>query len=256
MAPSALRPLSIGEILDGAFTLYRRHFTAFMVPGLLIFGSLAVIGLIFGQAFSTLADLLTYWIYLGALIWMSSEVVQGREPEVGASMWKGVRKAFPIFTVFMFTKIAMFIGFVFLIVPGIILWLMWFAWAPIVVIEDRWDFFARSRSLARDAWGKIAVTQIVYGLIAAAPGLALVASSWIADPGQFENPPPDLASSFEQPLWVFLSGLLARLLTEPFAALAWVLLYFDMRVRKDGLDVAQAMEAAEDDEAWGASAGS
>jgi hypothetical protein len=28
MLPAQLRPLSFGEVLDGAFTLYRRHFVS------------------------------------------------------------------------------------------------------------------------------------------------------------------------------------------------------------------------------------
>ncbi len=250
MASSALRPLSIGEILDGAFSLFRRHFTRFMLLGLLVFGAQAVVGLVFGQEFSFLMEFFTYWIYLGALVWMSSEVVQGREATLGASLRKGLRKAFPLFTVFVFTRFAFAFGFVLLVVPAVILWILWFAWAPILVIEDQWDFFGRSRALARDAWAKIAVTLFICMLITYAPGLALAAGSWITNFEQFSREPQSLAEAFRQPLWLFLSGLLVRVLTEPFYALAWVLLYFDMRVRKDGLDVAVAMEAAEDDETW------
>jgi hypothetical protein len=53
MAYTQLRPLGFGEILDGAFTLYRRHFVAFFLTSLIPF---APVVLIYTQWMSTLME--------------------------------------------------------------------------------------------------------------------------------------------------------------------------------------------------------
>ena len=115
MALPTLRPLSFGEILDGAFTLYRRNFVTFAVTALIPTAAITIAFLVlgggfvaamtsgdpsamFGAAFGGLmliglvatAAVLVMW---GALTHEASESYTGQPISVGDGMRAGARSA-------------------------------------------------------------------------------------------------------------------------------------------------------------------
>ncbi len=249
MSSTFLRPLSIGEILDGAFSLYRSRFTTLVGAMLLLFapalvlgvaadvvsgeGALAAILWLATSLFQGLAGLASF----GACIWIASETVLGRSVSMGDALRKGIQKMVPVFLGSVILVICLILGFCLLIVPGILVWVMWFAMAPILVLEDRWDFFGRSRDLARGSWLKIFVVMVLYSIIASLP-LVLVEGGGMLALGL-----ADYQANVVRPAWMTISSLLGSALLTPFSHCALTLLYYDQRVRKEGLDVELAARA-------------
>ncbi|HEU0301266.1 MAG TPA: hypothetical protein VFR37_17510 [Longimicrobium sp.] len=108
-----LRPLSFGEILDGAFTLYRRNFASFAATalasaaGLLVLVALLGIGAVFlvpllmgSTVLMVLAALLGLiaimamgMLMWGALAWRAAQAYTGRPTTLGESLLTGGRSA-------------------------------------------------------------------------------------------------------------------------------------------------------------------
>lgn len=118
MALPALRPLSFGEILDGAFTLYRRNFVMFAVTALLPTAAIMIAFLVLGggyvaamtsgdpsamlgAAFGGLmlvgviatAAVLVMW---GGLTHEAAQAYTGQPTSVGDGMRAGARSALPL----------------------------------------------------------------------------------------------------------------------------------------------------------------
>jgi hypothetical protein len=106
-----LRPLSFGEILDGAFTLYRRNFlrffgtalafgTAFVVIAVIVGVSGAAVIMAFGGVVAVLGGLLTaaaiagaamaLW---GALTWQAGRAYAGKKTSIGDALDASVEAA-------------------------------------------------------------------------------------------------------------------------------------------------------------------
>src|SRR5262245_9076318 len=176
MAPSALRPLSLGEILDGAFALYRRHF-------LTLFGTQAAIlapaiaASFAGDAAALLVPMLLSIPAVAAAVWQTSELILGRSIELRAAMKVGIRKFLPLLGALIILGfllgvctlplvLLLQLGFImtFLVVlplalvPLIAFWIMFFALVQVITIEGNFKTcLQRSRKLAKRSWRKIAL---------------------------------------------------------------------------------------------------
>lgn len=253
MSSTFLRPLSIGEILDGAFAIYRLKFTTFFTAVLVLYVPAlicAVLASALGEQGGGAPFYLGFVILQGlatlpagiASVWIASETVLGRSVDVGDAAKKALLKFFPVLLVSMLVGILVGLGTCLLIVPGILIWIMLFAFLPILVIEDRWDFFGRSQHLARGAWLKIFVVTIIYTIIAAMPAVILQVGGvfWAQAAQQSQQD-----ALVIMPIWITVGGVLVSALTGPYSSAALTLLYYDQRVRKDGLDVELAAAAVD-----------
>lgn len=109
--------------------------------------------------------------------------------------------------------IAIFIGFVLIIVPGLILLTIWAVIAPSIVIEDKGVFeaFGRSRELVRGhGWQVFGAIVIAFLIVFAVGIVAGVIGSSISDAGRI------------------ILGTIANVLTAPVAALVSSILFFDL----------------------------
>jgi hypothetical protein len=115
MFTSPFRPLTFGEILDGAFTLYRRHFLTFFITALIPYvpvgivsgwfsGSAAAMGaaeepgLEFVGFFLLMmvVTFLAFVVMFGALTRQSSQAYTGGEVSLGDGFRQGLRSFFRI----------------------------------------------------------------------------------------------------------------------------------------------------------------
>ncbi|HEX8691930.1 MAG TPA: hypothetical protein VF746_05905 [Longimicrobium sp.] len=115
MFTSPFRPLTFGEILDGAFTLYRRHFLTFFITALIPYvpvgivsgwfsGSAARMGPtetpsleMFGLLLLMLVvSFLAFVAMFGALTRQSSQAYTGQEVSLGDGYRQGLRSFFKI----------------------------------------------------------------------------------------------------------------------------------------------------------------
>jgi hypothetical protein len=110
-----------------------------------------------------------------------------------------------------------------------------------MVVEDRYyrDAIRRSRELAAGQWGRIVVVSLLTGLLTLG---ASVVTGVVAGLVEFTySSPTGPGGGGEAPLAVLLlEGLLnagIQTVIAPLTTVLGVLLYFDVRVRKEGFDI-------------------
>jgi hypothetical protein len=246
-APVA-KPMDLGAILDGAFSLYRRHFAVLVGAVGILTVPLALLAIPFGPyalVLTGLAGLVTPAV--GALV--VGDVAVGREPTI-AGVWSRLgRLVVPLVLTGILTWIVVGIGFILLVIPGVLFY-VWFALsAQAIAIEDRRyaGAMGRSRELVSGSWWRVFgillviaivtgfASQIVAQFISALLGVVGVG-------GGFDLLHPS-ESGGASSLPAVLSSTVASLLVGPISALAAALLYFDLRLRREGTDIAAAVEA-------------
>jgi hypothetical protein len=246
--PPSLQPRSVGEILETAFRLYGRHWAVLMqvvaivvVPLTLLQYAVgdAVNGTvtttsngevvlhegagqaIFGGLLVAVLGLLILQILYGAVAWAVATVLVGRQPDVGESYRFGYRRMWSILLVGVLFALAVFGGFLLIVVPGVIFAVRFSVAVPALVVEGRRGTEALSRS-----WNLVkGYSWPVFGAFLVAFLLTSIVNSVLT------------ATSGN---W-FVDGLLASIgsiITTPFVGLVIGLIYFDLRVRKEMLDVA------------------
>jgi hypothetical protein len=144
-----------------------------------VFGSAGMIGI---GLFSILVTVLLAVIAQGVLVRVTVTFSEGRKASLGESVMAGLRVALPLFLLGVLTAIALAFGFMLLLVPGVILYMMWSVAAP-ALVEERLgpiEAFGRSRYLTRGARWKIfgltLVVLVVYWVVSGVVGALTIAS--------------------------------------------------------------------------------
>lgn len=279
MAFSQLRPLSFGEILDGSFTLYRRHFASMFltaliphIPYIAWMGlySVTMLGAagaataddptaLFGSLMGVLALLpivgISSVIGWGAVTFQVSRAYTGNPVGTGEALRRGAQRALPLIGGAIVWSLMLGVGWMLCFVPAVLVMIMTFAWVPAVVLERRGpvDGIQRSIDLAKDAWGEIFLMMLVVWLITFLPGMA-VSMFAFAGMGGVAASGGGTGSIFGiQVITQVLSGLV-NALTIPFSIGCTVLLYYDRRVRTEALDVQMMAESLNADGSYAAGA--
>jgi hypothetical protein len=108
MSTNLLRPLAFSEILDGAFTLYRRHFVTFFATALVCFVPLSVISFLLGGGEAVTGGagigILVLFVAMvvalvggwAALTWQAAQGINGQPLSVGDGFRHGLRAFLPL----------------------------------------------------------------------------------------------------------------------------------------------------------------
>lgn len=142
MSMPNIRPLGFGEILDGAFTLYRRNLVTFLVTAILPMAVMGAVLAMFGMSvfgaiasgdptwFMSVMGGLLLMVVLGGVVYVvmwaaltreASQAYLGQPTSVGDGMQAGFRKLLPIIGAGIVSVIGMFVVFFALsIVVGIL----------------------------------------------------------------------------------------------------------------------------------------
>ncbi|HEY5977075.1 MAG TPA: hypothetical protein VIT85_04400 [Solirubrobacterales bacterium] len=145
------------------------------------------------------------------------EVAEGREPRLVPIARHGLRVLPVVAAATIVSWLGIGLGFLLLIIPGVLLWLRWYVVAQAAAIENEgWlPALRSSHRLTADNYGHIFVFGIYVGLITIVPTLLVGLA--------FGDQTTTVVS--------FLVGVLLQVVTWSFAALAAGLLYFDLRAR-------------------------
>jgi hypothetical protein len=220
--------VTVGGILGESWGLYTKFFTRFFVVAAIVFLIVnllnAVLGWLVGSGsiaivvalITTVVSLIgTFWLQ-GALVYAVDDVRDGRidstigdlfervQPYVGTLIGAGI-----------LAGLGIALGFVLLIVPGLILLTWWCLIAPVIVLERKkvGESFGRSRELVRgNGW-------TVFGIIILTLLGSAIASGIIQSIFSFLNP------FFRY--WI--GGTIANAIVDPFVAIAFTLMYFHLR---------------------------
>lgn len=230
--------MQAGEILSEAWTLYRTHWRHFLPLALVVYVVLSLVSLLLSLAFGWVGTVLASLVALVGVFWLQgalceavADVRDGRaDLSIGEPVQRVRPRVAPLLGAGLLAGLAIVVGLILLIVPGLLLLTWWSVIVPVIVLERvaAMESFGRSRALVRGyGWNVFAVIVLtVLILIVVAIVLAIVLAvllAWL----------PDELRSYVQ-------TLVSDTLTAPFLALAWTLVYFRLRQLKEGPELAPA----------------
>lgn len=239
--PLTLRALSLGELLDASFGLYRRLFVplvfvsvatqaipltlsiyieasggAFEHPGLWMLA--AVLGLILGQIGIAASTFLVAEAYLGGSL-TPQQAFSRATPFLGR-----------LITAAFLSALLYAVGVLLLVLPGLIMICALVVTAPALVLENQpsaTSAMGRSWQLTRGSRMRIFGAIIVALMLIAVPAIALGAIGGMLG----------IASENAALILVLLFQSVLQLLAYPFFYVLTTLFYYDLRIRKEAYDL-------------------
>jgi ABC-type multidrug transport system fused ATPase/permease subunit len=180
----SVQPISPGAVVSRIWEIYRDQFAVLVGAAVVLYAVQFVIYLLLPSAAGFVLTIL-FWIlsilYQGMVVVLVQDVQDGRRDQSVVYLLRSVDEVFwPLVAVSILFGIGVGIGFVLLIVPGLILMVIWSVVAPVTVLERPGVFaaFARSRALVSgNGWNVFAVIVLVFfavAVISVAAGLASV----------------------------------------------------------------------------------
>ncbi|MFN2586678.1 MAG: hypothetical protein ABR613_00980 [Actinomycetota bacterium] len=266
MAAPALRPLRVGELLDVAIKIYTRNvLTLWKIVALIVFPVNVLSAIVtvstfpdavldpqFGtdpQSLEAVEDefwtmfaaqmllvvvaMITVTIATGACMKAVSDVYLGGRPEAASSLRFAARRVHSLVWISVLTFVLGGLALLALIVPGVWLWVSWTVAPAALLVEGTKGMKALRRSfrLVRGRWwpvfGAIMIGFLLAGIVGAAIGAVTV-------PLIFSDAADNVVlSAVVNTIVNTISGVV----TTPFQAALVAVVYFDLRVRKEGFDL-------------------
>jgi hypothetical protein len=252
---TALRPLNTGELLDRTFFLYRSYFGLFV--GIFALPHLAVLAFQYvGLSFQTPAPRLTNVFLTGiwslatllltlvvsaasqaATVVAVSHVHLDRPATVVDSFSAVKGQIAGVIGLSILVGLGVGLGFLLLIVPGVLLALSWSLAVPAKVLEDKGatDAMSRSSELTKGNRGRIFVIWFLF--LVASIGINLLLQWPIELAGGVGSRFALHRLSMGWQVASLTATFVSQCLVGPLATIAFSLVYFDERVRKEAFDL-------------------
>jgi hypothetical protein len=247
---TVLRPLSTSELLDRTFHLYRNHFLVFVgivaIPQLVVLAlQLTSAAMIVGRSVGStnpiaiMAAILSYIaieISAAATTVAVSHYHLDQPVGIGSAFSVAKSSMLRVILITLAISIAAGIGLIFLVVPGIYLFLMWSLAIPVTVLEGGGLNASTSRStvLTKGSRGRIFVIYLLILILAWVVGIIFQIPLGIVVGVMRRNVTGML------PVIQAVSAVgkfISTSLVGPLATIALTLIYYDQRVRKEGFDL-------------------
>jgi hypothetical protein len=243
MVPTSLRPLSVGEILDVSFTLYRRHFATLGTIAVLCSGIPVLLGLyieasggilynielslVHYVAFTVLSSIAT-----AATVFVVSESYLGRPlPAVAA-----LRRATPLLSRLIVCSLLLAIvvgfGLICFIIPGVVFLCGLVLAFPSLVLESGkspTEALSRSWSLTRGSRVRMFGLLVTMAILLYVPVVGLGAIAAVVLPSGGARVGTGI-------LTLAIVGVV-QMLFYPLFYCVLTVAYYDLRVRKEGFDL-------------------
>jgi hypothetical protein len=213
-----MNPLS--GILGEAWQLYRRYFVHFLVIAFIIYVAAAIVaallalaGGVFGALLGSIVELFAAFLVQAALVKAVQDVRDGRvDLSVGGTVSAATPYIWSVAAASILAGIAITIGLILVIVPGLYLLTIWAVIVPVIVIEGSGALasFGRSRELVRGRGWHVFGTLVLVFIILLVVDIVL---------GLIFSALPALLRSG-------LSTVISGTLIAPFLALVVTLIYY------------------------------
>jgi hypothetical protein len=210
--------ISPGEVVSRVWAIYRSQFGVLVGTALILFALQFLIALALSGSLILVVAVL-FWVistlYQGMVVKLVNDVRDGRRDHSVGDLLRSVEPVLiPLMIVSVLLGLGVAIGFILIIIPGLILLTIWSVVAPVTVLEHPGVFaaFGRSRELVRgNGWSVFGVIVLLYlGVIV----VSLVSSG--------------VASGLGTGGRAFVQFLITALLA-PVPALGASVLYFELR---------------------------
>jgi hypothetical protein len=253
-----LRPLSVGEILDTSFSLYRRHFGALATVSLVCTGLPLVLRLFVeaaGGLFAHLMLALAYFLSLvvlsliatGATVFIVSESYLGRPLSAREALMRATPYMGRILIASLLMALVIGMGFLLIVFPGVILAVGLAVAIPAVVLESGRSAsgaLSRSWELTRGSRWRIFGLGITLFVLLYVPVLAISGMVAVLLPG---GSAAAFGPSSTPTIVALANGGVIQLVIYPLFYCVLTVTYYDLRVRKEGFDLellASSMQTA------------
>jgi hypothetical protein len=213
--------LDVGAVIRRVFDIYVDQYSVLLPASAVVFVISGIVSALLVAAAPGLAllalllSLIATTLFTGMVVELVSDVQDGRRDHSAGEL---LRAATPVLgqliLVGIVAGIGILIGFVLIVVPGLILITIWSVAAPVVVLERPGVFAAlgRSRELVRgNGWQVFGVIFVLFFLvIIVSSGIQIAADSAGTGAG-------------------IVARVIVGILTGPISGLAAAVLYFDLR---------------------------
>jgi hypothetical protein len=164
-----VQPISPGSVVSRIWEIYRDQFPVLVSTAVALYAVQFVLTLLLSTAAAFALGIL-FWalsiLYQGMVVELVKDIQDGRRDHSVSDLIRSVEPVFwPLAAVSVLFGIAIAIGFVLLIVPGLIPMVIWAVVAPVTVLERPGVFaaFGRSRELVRgNGWNVFGVIVLVF----------------------------------------------------------------------------------------------
>ena len=236
MTDSNLRVRSISEIVDAAFSLYRRHAKQYITIAAIATAPSLIINLLLGGGVEPITPgdfirmvpgviigLVTFALVSAVIVRMGSDVYLGGDPDVAATLQRVLPRVPALLASIVLTMVMVTVAALFLLLPSFYVVAVVFATVPVIVVERLGPLAAisRSASLSKNIKLHILGTLVlVYGVYF---GLAIGI--------------PILTLLVANPVIQLVVQSLFGVVSAPILNLVVMVLYYDARIRAEGFDV-------------------
>jgi predicted secreted protein len=270
MSTLDLRPLSVGELLDRTFSLYRRNFLLFIgisaIPQLLVlalqlvqlaitpvrvpfrppvttdfqstfpgFSTGGVMGFVALIIVGIVIYVIAYLFSQGGTVFAVSELYLGRPTTISQSLGRVRGELGSLFGVVFLNGLVTGVCFLLLIIPGIYMVCRLCVCIPAALLENLGprESLERSFGLTKENVGRAFLILLLYFAI-------LYAALFLFDIPfaigiQFEAHDPSMVRVLSALMQV--GNFIAGVLITPIVTIASSIFYFDLRVRKEAFDL-------------------
>jgi Uncharacterised protein family (UPF0259) len=222
-ASTPVKRLEPGRVIAETFSVYRDNLGPLLGSALVVFAIVELLSLLLGEADSDGLVLLAiplslagHALYTGVVVKLVQDVRDGRRDSTVGDLFSAAAPAIGSLIVFtILYTLGVAIGFILLVVPGLILLTIWSLGPPAIVVEriGPIEAFGRSRRLVKgNGWSVFLVLFLTF-LIAAAVGIAVGAIGLAIADGAGVT---------------YLASVIASALTAPIASLAVAIMYFQL----------------------------
>jgi hypothetical protein len=226
-SPRAKR-IHVGEVISETFSIYGRHFVALFGSAIIVFFVAAILSALlagparddfdWGELLLVLLSIVVWMVaralYIGFIVRLVQDVRDGRRDVTIRELFSSASGAIPALIVMAIVSgFAIGIGFILLIIPGLILLTIWAVAAPAIVVEraGALQSLGRSRELVRgDGWSVFWVIVVIWLISAVVTAVLGAIGDAIGDVG-------------------YGAGVsIASFITAPLHALASSVMFFDL----------------------------
>ena len=262
--PVTLRPLRVGEILDVAIKVYRAHFKTLIKAVIVIIAPVQVLSGLLNSSIRSITDkagtvtetgnpnihggdiatLITAGLAIALLGFVAGQLASaasfravsaaylGEQPEWRESLQFALHRLRSLLWLALLHAIVLLVGFVLCVIPGIYLYGALAVATPALLFEDLRGRKAlrRSRELIKTRWwptaGAVLAASVLVQIVTAAISGVIVGAAVGTHGNQLVGD-----------ILTVIAGTASAMITTPFLAAVIVVLYFDLRVRKEGFDL-------------------